>query len=213
MIYLYRQPKENEQFVVSGDPAEGGDNSTFVALSKFNAEVVMVGQSKEESSQLGHTLNQVGRWLHKKTGSYPVIAVEKNVGAATIYVLKTLNYPELFKMPNSFTRSEDTESEQYGWSTNTATRPKMLDDLALAIRQRVIKIPSKQIVDELYSFIRNARTGKPEADRGSHDDLCMALAIAWQLYQVVEISTEDDNFSFEELQRTNEALFKQKGLR
>lgn len=192
MIYLFRQPKQHEQFVIAGDPAEGGDNSTFIALSKHNAEVVMVGKSKEESSQLGHTLNHVGRWFEKKTGIYPSIGVEKNTGAATIYVLKTLNYPNLFRMPDSFTKDDMEQGEQYGWSTNMATRPKMLDDLALAIRQRSIKIQSKQIIDELYSFIRNEKTGKPEADRGSHDDLVMALAIALQMSQVVPSDSGDD---------------------
>jgi len=63
----------------------------------------------------------------------------------------------------------------------------MLDDLALAIRQQVLKIPSKQIVDELFTFIRHVRTGKPQADSGCHDDLVIALAIAWQLYQTVTV--------------------------
>lgn len=185
MIYKYREPNEGEQFVIAGDPAEGGDNSTFVALSKHNAEIVMIGKSKEESSQLGYTLNHVGRWFEKKTNIFPSIAVEKNMGAATIYVLKTLNYPNLFRMPDSFTTDDMEQDSQYGWSTNVATRPKMLDDLALAIRQKAIKIQSKPIIDELYSFIRSERTGKPQADHGSNDDLVMALSIAWQMYQIV----------------------------
>lgn len=188
MITLFREPEPNEHIVIAGDPAEGGDNSTFVAVSKQYADVIMVGKSKEESSQLGHTLNHIGLWFHKRTNVFPTIAVEKNMGAATLYVLKSLNYPRLYKMPNSFTKSDVPDSgqpheEQYGWSTNVATRPKMLDDLALAIRQRVIKIPSKQVIDELYTFIRNEKTGKPEGDVGSNDDLVIALAISWQLYQ------------------------------
>lgn len=201
MIKVYRQPQPQEFFVIGADPAEGGDNSVYVVLSKKNAEVIMVGQSKEESSQLGHELNHVGRWLEKKTGIFPSIAVEKNVGSATIYVLKTLNYPNLFMMPGSFVSSDPTQSQDYGWSTNSATRPKMLDDLALAIRQQAIKIPSKPIIDELYSFIRNARNGKPEADHGSHDDLVMALSISWQLYQIAP-NPAVDSFDMVEWQQS-----------
>lgn len=206
MINLYRQPQPQEFFVIGADPAEGGDNSAYVVLSKKTAEVVIVGQSKEESSQLGHELNHVARWLEKKTGIFPSLAVEKNVGSATIYVLKTLNYPNLFMMPGSFTSSDPTQSQDYGWVTSSATRPKMLDDLALAIRQQAIKIPSKQIIDELFSFIRNAKTGKPEADRGSHDDLVMALAIAWQLYQIAPNPTLDswDQASWDRQQNDEE---------
>jgi phage terminase large subunit len=183
MIKLYRMPEPGETFVIAGDPAEGGDNSCFVAISKKTAEVVMIGKSKEESSQLGHTLNHIGQWFNRQTGNFPLLAVERNTGSATLYVLKQLNYPVLYRMPHSFTATQMTEQDNYGWHTNTATRPKMLDDLALAIRQKIIKIPSKDVVDELFTFIRHARTGKPQADVGSHDDLVMALAIAWQVYQ------------------------------
>jgi hypothetical protein len=183
MIKLYRQPEGGEQIVIGADPAEGGDNSTFVAISKKYADVVMVGVSKEESPQLGASLNHVGKWFRNVTGNYPMIAVERNVGSAAIHVLKQNNYPNLYRMPSSFTATIDTEQENYGWVTSSSTRPKMLDDLALAIRQKAIKIPSKEIVDEMFTFIRHLKTGKPQADVGCHDDLVMAFAFAWQVYQ------------------------------
>jgi hypothetical protein len=182
MIYLYRQPKQDESIIIGADPAEGGDNSTFVALSRHYQDVIMVGQSKEESPQLGFTLSRVGKWFYQQTGLYPLIGVERNVGIATIHVLKESNYPEIYRSPANLL--EDTASEAYGWSTNMSSRPKMLDDLAMSIRQKEIKIPSKPIVDELFTFIRNAKTGKPEADKQCHDDLIFALAIAWQIYQI-----------------------------
>jgi phage terminase large subunit len=193
MIYLYREPEQGEFCVIGADPAEGGDNSTFVVMSKFKSDVIMVGIGKEESSLLGHKLNHVGKWINKKTELYPCIGVERNTGAATIYVLKELNYPNLYKMPQSFVSTEEEQQEKYGWVTSISTRPKMLDDLALAIRQKAIKIPSKHIIDELFTFIRNERTGKAQADVGAHDDLVMALAITFQLYQTVP--TPDDDYS------------------
>lgn len=208
MIYLYRQPQSGEEIVIAGDPAEGHDYSSFVALSKRTADVVMVGKSKEESSQLGYTLNHIGLYFKKHTGYHPSIAVEKNTGSSTIYVLKQLNYPNLFRMPDSFTKQHEQQTEQYGWITSSATRPKMLDDLALAIRQRAIKIPSKVVVDELFTFIREEKTGKPQAEVGSNDDLVISLAIAWQMYSLApsqitgyyppsEIETKDWSFSGE----------------
>lgn len=200
MISIYREPQMGEPFVIGADPAEGNDYCAFIALSRWKADVVMVGQSKEESSQLGHELNHVCRWFLKRTDLYPTIAVERNVGSAALYVLKTLNYPELYRMPTSFTREEEN-GEQYGWSTNSATRPKMLDDLALAIRQKTIIIPSKEIIDELYTFIRHHKTGKPQADVGSHDDLVMALAIAWQVYQTSSPPVVWDQTAWEDMER------------
>lgn len=185
MISLYRNAEQNEQLILAGDPAEGHDYSAFVVVSKKYADVVMIGRSKEESSQLGYTLNHIGLYFKKQTNNHPLLAVEKNVGSATLYVLKQLNYPNLYRMPSSFTKTIEEPTEQYGWITSSATRPKMLDDLALAIRQKAIKIPSKVLVDELYTFIREEKTGKPQAEIGCHDDLVIALAIAWQLYQTM----------------------------
>lgn len=187
MIYQYR-PLESEEIVIAADPAEGHDYSAWIALSKKRADVVMCGRAKEESSQLGYTLNHVGKHIKTRTGYFPTIAVERNTGSATLYVLKQLNYPSLYRMPSSFTQAYEETTIQYGWVTSSATRPKMLDDLALAVRTHAITIPSKQIVDEMFSFIRHEKTGKAQSEVGSHDDFVIALAIVWQLYQTVPTS-------------------------
>ena len=186
MIYLYRQPEPGEFCVIGADPAEGGDNSAFAVLSKKNSDLIMLGKSQEESSQLGYTLNSVGKWLKSKTKKTPCIGVERNTGVATIFVLKQLNYPFIYRRMKSFTEKVDEVTDDYGWWTNQQTRPKMLDDLKLAVRQKLLTIPSKLVIEEMFTFIRNKRTGRPEADSNSHDDLIFALAIAWQLYQVIE---------------------------
>jgi len=186
-------PEQDERFVVGADPAEGGDFSAFVVLSRKTADVVMSGQSKEESSQLGHTLNHIGKWFYSRTGQHPSIGVERNTGSATIYVLKSLNYPNIFKTPASFTKERQPKKapDNYGWHTNVATRPKMLDDLAMAVRQKVVGIPDERIVSELFTFIRNEGTGKPEHEVSCNDDLVFSLAIAWQLYSLVGSGAEE----------------------
>ena len=45
MIYQYRELQSGEQIVIGADPAEGHDYSTFVALSRKYADVVMIGKS------------------------------------------------------------------------------------------------------------------------------------------------------------------------
>jgi hypothetical protein len=75
-----------------------------------------------------------------------------------------------------------------------STRPKMLDELALSIRQGVNRTDDSSTLKEMLSFIRNAKTGKPEAEAGTHDDLVMAEAIAWQLYQLVPTPSTDTQF-------------------
>ena len=68
----------------------------------------------------------------------------------------------------------------------------MLEDLKNAIDGRLIRIYDEHTVNEMFSFIitQTSSSWKAQAEQGSHDDLIMSLAIAWQLYQ-----TEVDNSS------------------
>jgi hypothetical protein len=184
-IRWYREPINQEQFILTADPAEGGDYCALVLLSKDRGDIVAEAAFRADSTILGSLCNDVGRFVFEKTGFYPTIGIEKNTGTASLYVLRELNYPRLYQMPGNLVSVEDKRASNYGWSTNSQTRPKMLDDLALAIREESIHIYSKPIIDQLFSFIRHPKTGRPEAASGGHDDLVMSLAIAWQLYQLV----------------------------
>jgi hypothetical protein len=184
-VHWFREPLNQEQFILAADPAEGGDSCALVLLSKERADIVAEAAFRAESTILGSLCNDLGRFVQEKTGFYPTIGIEKNTGTAALYVLRESNYPMIYQMPGNLVSVEDKRASNYGWSTNAATRPKMLDDLALAIREQSIHIFSKSCIDQLFSFIRHPKTGRPEAASGGHDDLVMSLAIAWQLYQLV----------------------------
>jgi phage terminase large subunit len=74
------------------------------------------------------------------------------------------------------------EASDFGWITNSKTRPLMLSNLQEAITQKVIRIPDKNIINQMLSFARND-SGRPEATLGSHDDLVIALSIGVAVHQ------------------------------
>lgn len=202
MFRLYRQPNPNEFFVCGADPAEGHDYCAGVWKSKDTAETVLVYHARIDSSQFAFELKKGSTLLYKATKLWPIIGVERNMGQATIAKLLDLNYPSLFHM-QSFDDPTSSETTKIGWSTTSASRPKMLDELALSIRQGVNRTDDQDTLKEMLSFIRHAKTGKPEAESGTHDDLVMAEAIAWQLYQLVpspgvEMNLPDDTKLFSE---------------
>lgn len=205
-VRWYRDLIGREQLVLAADPAEGGDSCALVLLSKERGDVVAEAAFKAESTILGNLCNDLGRFVFEKTGFYPTIAIEKNTGTAALYVLRESNYPRLYQMPSNLVSVEDKRASNYGWSTNAQSRPKMLDDLALAIREETIHIPSKPIIDQLFSFIRHPKTGRPEAASGSHDDLVMSLAIAWQLYQLVPMQYQINPY----VQQANAQMLRKK---
>ncbi|WP_157178210.1 terminase [Terriglobus roseus] len=64
-----------------------------------------------------------------------------------------------------------------GWSTDAASRPRMLSELAVLLSQRPELFRSERLLAECRSFVADER-GRAAAARGSHDDLVMSMAMA-----------------------------------
>ncbi len=192
---IYRKLDVNEQLVMFADPAESQDFCAAVAFSKKHQDFPIVFNEVMESSQFGYELNNLGKYVHMRTNIWPKLAVERNTGQATIFVLQKLNYPSMFRMVD-FTSMAPHEAGQIGWVTTghisggelRGTRRKMLDDLALAIKQGEMKIYDKKQLAQLKSFV--IVKGRAQARAGRHDDLVMATAGAWQVAQL----TPDEDF-------------------
>lgn len=209
-VRLYRELEHGEQLVIFGDPAESQDYCAAVGISKKYYDAPLIFNEVMESSQFGYELNALGKYVFQKTGMYPKIAVERNTGQATIYVLKQLNYPDLFRMVD-FSASATTEGGGIGWLTTghwsggelMGTRRKMLDDLALGIRQGILKLYDAQQIRQLKSFV--IVNGRGQQRSGRKDDLVMATAGAWQI-QMITPNIYLDDFDDESFRREKDKL-------
>jgi hypothetical protein len=67
-----------------------------------------------------------------------------------------------------------------GWTTNSVTRPVMLEDLSNYIDDAPEMIRSREFLSECITF-RLQRNGRFEADPGCHDDRVMKWAVANQM--------------------------------
>ena len=72
--------------------------------------------------------------------------------------------------------------KEYGWDTNTKTRPTLLSDFREAVATGAVSIKSKEAYEEMQTFVQGER---PEAAPGQHDDRIFAHAIAWQVRKLV----------------------------
>jgi len=128
--------------------------------------------------------------IFDQTGVKPVVAFERNNGGvAEIERLATLNrngkYIIYTEKSNIGTTEDVGETIKLGWTTSSASRPIMLSMLKECIDNKLLTIYDKPTVNEMFSFIvsQTSSSWKAQAEQGAHDDLIMALAIAWQLYQ------------------------------
>jgi phage terminase large subunit len=188
MFRRYRSYQKGEFIIVACDTSAGGlDYSAAQFLSKTNLDVPVVYHSKSTASEMTPQIAQELSIIYKQTGVRPVVAYETNAGGIfELQRLATLNRDGDWKMylqKTGVATSDDTEDTvKYGFSTNSATRPAILQLLKEAIDNQLITIYDKPTVNEMFAFIVKPN-GRAEAEQGAHDDLIMSLAIAYQMYQ------------------------------
>lgn len=197
MFRRYRKYEKGEFIVVGVDTSWGGtDYCAAQFLSKTNLDIPTVFHSKILATEMTPRIHTELERIFDETGIKPVVAFERNNGGvAEIERLATLNrngkYSIYVEKRGLGTTDTTENSIRLGYTTNSATRPTMLSMLKEAIDSRLIRIYDKPTVTEMFSFIvsQTSSSWKAQAEQGAHDDLIMALAISWQLYQTENADT------------------------
>lgn len=138
-----------------------------------------------------------------KTYNDAFIAVETNYSTLSARQLESLSYPNLFR------RERGEGQRQVGFETNLKTRPLIIGNLIALFREDSSIECDKETLREMLTFVRG-KNGRGEADKGCHDDLVMALAIAqyvassWDKEVVEREACEDflsKHFNYENKQK------------
>lgn len=188
MAFKQFRPFQQGEFIICFvDPsAGGGDNTAVHFLSHKWLDVPMVYHSNYTITYVTPLLHQMLTRISKETGIAPIVAYERNNGGGfEMERLGRLNrYGDyrIYTMKTLSPTGQLMDTGKLGWDTNIGTRPKMLQELKEAVEGEIIHIYHRLTLDEMFSFIISPN-GKPEAEQNAHDDLVMALAGAWQLYQ------------------------------
>lgn len=191
MFRRYRNYQPGEFIVVGVDTSWGGtDYCVGQFLSKTNLDVPVVFHSKVLATEMTPQIHNELERIYDVTKVKPTVCFERNNGGvAELERLATLNrngkYSIYVEKRGAGTTEAVQETIKLGWTTSSASRPTMLSMLKEAIDQRLIRVYDKHTVNEMFAFIvsQTSSSWKAQAEVGAHDDLIMALAIAWQMYQ------------------------------
>ena len=158
--------------VIGGDTA--GEGSDF-----------FVAQVLDQDGFLCATLHhQFDEDLYVKQvyclGAYyhSLIAIEANFSTFPNRELQRLKYPTLY-VRETYDQIVANVQERFGFKTTALTRPTIINQLVEIVREHVDRINDRETLQEMLSFVRNAK-GRAEASQGTHDDLVMGLAIAYE---------------------------------
>jgi len=177
-LRVYQFPVAGHHYYAAADVSEGvvkgktGDRSAIQILDTSTFEQVAVWVGRIPVHEFTDALEILGYYYNTAR----LVPEANNHGHTVCYMLTNRHYPNLWLR-------EDIDGlgakivEKPGWLTNVKTRPFMVDALDQLVNESTIKVNDIPSLDEMLSFVRNPKTGKPEGDEGCHDDLVIALAI------------------------------------
>jgi hypothetical protein len=177
-ISIWQEPEPGRYYSIGGDVAEGlidGDYSCGVVGDNTTFDIVAMWHGHIDPDLFGEELIKLAKYYNNA-----YLGVENNNhGLTTLTTIKRKEYWNLY-----FTKIHDKISDKYtqkmGWSTNSATKPFMIDKLAEFIREMYLGIYSDLIIGECFTYVIDEK-GRTNAQQGAHDDTVMAMAICLQL--------------------------------
>lgn len=179
-LKIWEKPKPYKEYVIGADVAEGlkgGDFSVATVVDISTMEVVARWRGHCDPDKFGEILGALGTYYN-----YALIGVEvNNHGLTTVQKLRDTFYTNLYKRDRGYDEEWETPTVNLGWKTDMRTKRLMIDDLIKLVRERVINDKDIVFINEAFSYVRDER-GRMNAEEGSHDDVVMSTAIAYQLF-------------------------------
>ena len=193
---VWTPPERWSGYTLGVDTAEGlghGDYSCVQVIDAKNGEQVAVWHGRIPPDELAQEVYNIGIWY----GNALCCVESNNHGLTTITQLRQLGYPNLFRK-RSLNSETNRMSQEFGWKTTRTSKPLMIDDLGMALKNEELVIRDEYTLQELRTFVRNERgsmSGSP------HDDRVMALALANQMRKYAFIpeyvQEVDDTWTFD----------------
>lgn len=177
---MWEKPLPNSVYFISADVGKSGDYCSATVWHWSRLEQVATIHGHFEPDYFGQILYKAGALYN-----FAFIIPENNgIGAGTVAALKMMDYRNLFV--SKVLSPDNREVAEYGFNTNTRTRPLIISSAQKAIRDRSPIIRDEDYIIEMQSFQRN-KDGKFEGattENGEQkDDRVMCFAIGMYYYQ------------------------------
>lgn len=193
-LSIWKHPEEGHNYIISADVAEGlahGDYSVADIIDRKTLEQVAQWHGHIDPDLFGDELEKMAR-LYNRAFVVPEV---NNHGLTTVTALKK-KYRNIYRR-RTVDKITNKARQEYGWRTDSRTKPLAVDKAAEHIRGRTVKINCRETVEECLTFIRNDKGGM-EAQEGCFDDRVMSLSIG--LYAAFEIPYSAETYDDPEVE-------------
>jgi len=189
-LEIWQRPIPGRHYLIAVDTAQGtekGDYSCALVFDIATQRLVAQLHGKIEPKLLGKELvPQLGRVYN---GAILVIEID-GLGLTTLSYAKDV-YHHMYQQ-----RKDDgfatSVTHKIGWETSTSTRANIVANMRHVLGERQAEegfCPDKCLLEELLVFVE--KDGKPQAQKGFHDDRVMTYAIGqWTCLEEIKIRPE-----------------------
>jgi hypothetical protein len=176
---VWKDPEPVYDYLICADSSYGRqrDYSAFHVINMYTGE--QVAEFYSNRTPINEFARIIVNEAYKYNNAY-VVPERNSLGLHLIDIMfNELEYDNIWRDRSKKlgTGKNAPGAGEFGFQMTMKSRETMLAALEEAIRTEFIKINSKRLVTELFTFIINEDTGKVEADVNCHDDLIMALGV------------------------------------
>ena len=187
-IKIYAEARERVPYVIGGDKAgDGSDRFTAHGLDNTSGNQT-VQLMYDGTSELWYTQQLYCLGMTYNTA---LLAPEINYSSYPERKLEEWGYPRLYIREKPDDMRRELDEKKLGWRTDLRTRPLILANLHTVVQQNPEMLESRDLLQEMLTFIRNKEM-RPEAAAGEHDDLVMAAAIAHYVREQQEFTVAEE---------------------
>lgn len=172
-IKIYEDVKDGYPYVIGGDTAgEGSDNFTGQVINNVTGLQAATLKHQFDEDLYARQMYCLGKYFN-----YAMLSIEANFSTFPVRGLQRLGYLKQYvrETEDSYTHKPQ---QSYGFKTTKLTRPAAIANLVQLVREHIELFNDIDTLEEMLTFVRNEK-GRAEAQEGKHDDLIMALAIAY----------------------------------
>jgi hypothetical protein len=178
---VYKRRIKGRRYIIGVDVCEGkevsennNDKNSMCVWDLETGEEMAAYSSSLPPEDLATEAVDIAREYNNAT-----ICPERNNhgGAFILTVQRQLLYGNIYYHKEWY-RERKQVVEVAGFPTNVRTRPIALNRVAQWVRDTPEFLVDEQFVDQALTFVRNKKNGKPEAQKGCHDDDVSARWVA-----------------------------------
>lgn len=183
VVAIWKDPQVGGEYVIGADVSGGvgKDRSAAIVFHRQTGELVARVWGQFDPVDFGNELYKLALFYNKAW----ICPEANNHGHAVIYFLTTKHYKNIYKR-KVLDSNTNKVSTQLGFLTTSESKLLLTEKFKDACKNVKIKISDGELISEMSTYVqimsKQGRTVKRQASSGSHDDLVMAAALAWEMH-------------------------------